>query len=254
MRNTSVAVNGVRLAYTDIGDGLPLVCLHGGMGVDANSLRVPGVLDLAGRGIRLLIPDQRGHGRSSRSVETCYTHATWADDVHQFVRALELQRFALLGHSYGGFIALEYARRWPQSLTHLILVATSAGPVAARAADISTDLDLRELFRRIWPQFFAGPDKRWPLFESLEFSADAYRAAFVRELAAYDLRDAVRRLDVPALLIVGREDPYLPHMEWLAANLPAAVLHVLDEVGHFPFVEAAELFTERVAAFLTGSP
>jgi proline iminopeptidase len=121
-------VNGVNLAYWDAGDGVPLLCLHGGMGIDSGSLRVPGILDLARRGIRLIIPDQRGHGLSSRNSQRDYTHATWAGDAHALAAFLGLPRIALLGHSYGGFIALEYAIRWPESLTHLILVATSAGP------------------------------------------------------------------------------------------------------------------------------
>jgi proline iminopeptidase len=250
---TNAAANGVRLAYSDIGHGIPLICLHGGMGVDSTSLRVPGVLDLAGFGIRLVIPDQRGHGRSSRSTGNGYTHDMWAADVHHLARVLELRRFALLGHSYGGFLALEYAKRWPESLTHLILVATSAGPISARVADVSTDVDLREHFRRVWPQFFFGANKHWPLLESLQFSAEAYRAAFARELPSYDVRDAIPDLRVPTLLIVGRQDSYLPDMQWLAANLPSATLCILNEVGHFPFIEAAELFTERVAAFLTGA-
>jgi len=64
----------------------------------------------------------------------------------------------------------------------LILVATSAGPVSVQIANISTDADLREHFRSVWPRFFAGPDKHWPLFETLQFSADAYTAAFTRAM------------------------------------------------------------------------
>jgi pimeloyl-ACP methyl ester carboxylesterase len=247
----TATVNGVRLAYSDIGHGLPLVCLHGGMGVDAGSLHVPGILDLARLGIRLIIPDQRGHGRSERSSQGDYSHQTWASDVHGLARALGLRQFALLGHSYGGFLALEYAKRWPASLTHLILVATSAGPVSAQAAPVGTDDDLREHFRSLWPRFFAGEDKHWPLFESLQFSAEAYTAAFARELPGYDLRGHVAGLDVSTLLIVGQSDPYGAHMEWLAMHLPRATLCTLDGVGHFPFVEAAASFRQRVAAFVT---
>jgi proline iminopeptidase len=243
-------VNGIRLSYSDVGHGVPLVCLHGGMGIDAGSLRVPGVQDLARRGIRLIIPDQRGHGQSERTGPTDYSHHTWAADVYELAQDLGLRRFALLGHSYGGFLALEYANRWPESLTHLILVATSAGPVCAPAATVATDADLREHVRSIWPRFFVRDDKHWPLFESLQFSVDAYAAAFVRELPRYDLRARIAGLDVPTLLVVGQSDPYREPMQWLARNLPKATLYTIDGVGHFPFVEAAELFTQRVAAFI----
>ena len=246
----TATVNGVRLSYSDIGHGIPLLCLHGGMGVDAASLHVPGILDLAQLGIRLIIPDQRGHGESERSAQSDYSHSVWAADVHVLAESLGLRKFALFGHSYGGFLALEYARRWPESLTHLILVSTSAGPVSAQAAAVVTDADLREHFRSVWPRFFVGDDKHWPVFESLQFSADAYTAAFARELPDYDLREHVAGLDLPTLLIVGQSDPYRVHMEWLAAHIPQPTLCTLEGVGHFPFIEAANQFRQRVAAFI----
>jgi pimeloyl-ACP methyl ester carboxylesterase len=62
-RRLPAAGTGIELTYWDAGSGVPLVCLHGGMGVDASALSVPGILTLAGQGVRLIIPDQRGHGR-----------------------------------------------------------------------------------------------------------------------------------------------------------------------------------------------
>lgn len=243
-------VNGIRLVYSDSGHGAPLLCLHGGMGVDSGALRVPGMLDLANRGIRLVIPDQRGHGASDRSPQTKYSHGTWVADARELALNLGLARLALLGHSYGGFLALEYALRWPDSLTHLVLVATSAGPVSVRAARVHTDVDLQEYFRGIWPHLFAGDNKYWSLFESLHFAADPYNAAFTRELPAYDVRGNVAAFTVPTLLVVGSRDPYLAPMQWLADHLPNASLRVVEGVGHFPFVEAAEQFTQMVADFI----
>jgi pimeloyl-ACP methyl ester carboxylesterase len=207
-------------------------------------------VDLAQLGIRVIIPDQRGHGKSERTAQSDYCHRVWATDVHDLAEALGLRQFALLGHSYGGFLAREYARRWPESLTHLILVATSAGPVAVHAAAVETDADLREHFRGVWPRFFVGAEKHWPLFESLRFSAEAYTAAFTRELPAYDLREHVAGLDLPALLIVGQSDPYRVHMEWLAEHLPKSTLCALEGVGHFPFVEAPNRFRQCIVPFL----
>jgi proline iminopeptidase len=77
-------------------------------------------------------------------------------------------------------------------------------------------------------------------------------AAFTCELPAYDLRERVPEIDVPTLLIVGRGDPYLTHMEWLA-EMPNATLCVFDAVGHFWFIEAAEPFRRTVAAFINAT-
>ncbi len=238
------------LFYTDVGRGTPLVCLHGGMGIDGATLRVPGLLRLGDRGVRVIVPDQRGHGRSDRSDEAHYTHDTWVHDVRDLIACADLGRVALLGHSYGGFLALEYAVRWPESLTHLILIGTSAGPLATAAAAVTSDDELRDRFREAWPHFFSGADKHWPLFATLRFSADAYTAAFVRELPRYDLREQLEALRMPVLLVAGADDWYCPQMEWLANRLPHATLAVFEGVGHLPFVEAEDRFVETVSAFL----
>jgi len=250
MHASTADVNGTTLTYVDIGRGVPLLCLHGGMGIDARSLLVPGLLALVDHGVRLIVPDQRGHGRSSRGSDAEYTHDTWARDAHALASHLGLGRLALLGHSYGGFLALEYAVRWPESLTHLVLVGTSAGPLGVRAQPVASDDEARQRFRAAWPHFFSGGEKHWDLFDALSFSAAPYNAAFTRELSRYDLRDRVASMTVPALLIVGRGDRYVVDMEWLADAMPNATLHVIEGAGHLPFVEAPTEFSERVAAFL----
>jgi proline iminopeptidase len=243
-------VKGARFAYTREGMGIPLICLHGGMGVNAASLRVPGIVGLVQRGCEVMIFDQRGHGDSSTAAPSGYTHEVWATDVFNLAHHFGWNKFALLGHSYGGFIALEYATRWPESLNGLVLVSTSAGPVAAEPASCFTGQDLRDYFARRWPEFFAGSDKHWEVFNLLRFSAAPYRAAFTHELPGYDLRPKVRTITVPTLLIVGSEDHYRPHMQWLAEELPSASLRVLANVGHFPFLEAPEAFLQIVSTFL----
>jgi pimeloyl-ACP methyl ester carboxylesterase len=142
------------------------------------------------------------------------------------------------------------AIRWPDVVTHLILVATSAGPVRVQFPVVDTDAGLREQFKARWPWFFHGENKHWDLFDSLTFTAGPFNAAFTRELPKYDLRDDVIRLETPMLLVVGRLDAYLPHMEWLADHAKHATLCVLNDVGHFPFVEVPDEFTRTVASFL----
>src|SRR5262249_40202311 len=75
-----MTVSGTELAYDEWGHGDPLVCLHGGMGIDSAYLKVPGVTGLAGGGRRVVVYDQRGHGASGRSAPREYTHARWAQD------------------------------------------------------------------------------------------------------------------------------------------------------------------------------
>jgi pimeloyl-ACP methyl ester carboxylesterase len=92
-------VAGATLAYQEWGEGDPLVCVHGGLGVDSAYLTIPGLLDLAGKGRRLILYDQRGHGGSSRSDLQSYTHARWAEDLRELMATVAPGPFALLGHS-----------------------------------------------------------------------------------------------------------------------------------------------------------
>lgn len=241
------------LAYSRDGSGTPLLCLHGGMGVDSATLSVPGICGLGQRGCEVITFDQRGHGGSSGAGPTEYTHQLWSTDAFDLTQHFRWTQFALLGHSYGGFIAIEYAVRWLQTLSHLILVSTSAGPVRTVAPTVFSEEELRNYFSQRWPQFFAGADKHWDLFQKIRFSAPAFNAAFGRELPAYDLRSRVRNISIPVLLLVGDKDHYRSDMEWLAGELPNALLHVFRNVGHFPFVEAQDAFLDIVADFLAGN-
>jgi proline iminopeptidase len=245
-----VAVAGTTLACEAWGRGVPLVCLHGGLGVDSAYLKVPGLLDLAGDDRRVLVYDQRGHGASGPADPAEYTHARWAEDLRELAGALGLGRFALLGHSYGGFLALEFAARYPQRLAALVLVGTSAGPVSATPPPIRDDAGLRGFFRDRWPHFFAGPDKHWQVFGRLTFSRGPFEAAFRRELPRYDLRGRVAGLAVPTLLVAGGEDHYVADLEWLAGRLPRSRLAVFPGVGHLPFLEEPEAFRAAVDGFL----
>src|SRR5262245_61499526 len=133
-----IRLDDVDLAYQTWGRGEALIGLHGGMGVDSAYLKVPGVLRLAGDR-RIVLFDQRGHGASGRSAPEDYTHIRWVQDLRDFAAAVAPGTFSLLGHSYGGFIALEFALRWPHLLEALILVGTSAGPVAFSPPQVPDD-------------------------------------------------------------------------------------------------------------------
>lgn len=247
-------VNGCRLRCREWGAGAPLICLHGGMGIDGSYLDCAALRRLANEGIRVIVPDQRGHGRSGRTGEATYTHATWVEDVGQLADRLGLDRFALMGHSYGGFIALEFALRHGHRLGHLVLVGSSAGPVdSSRFAVVADDRELRDALRRRWPSLFAAEEKHWPVFERLRFSAAAYNAAFRRELPRYDLTDWLGELRVRTLLISGSRDGYAQDMKRMLSRIPGARLEIIEEAGHMPFLEAPERFTRMLAGFL-GEP
>jgi proline iminopeptidase len=118
-----VDAHGVLIYYTELGQGSPLVVVHGGPGAD-HTYFLPWLLPLA-RTHRLIFIDERGSGRSQRLQDTSlYTVETMADDLEDVRVALNLGKISLLGHSYGGALAEAYALKYQQNLSHLILNST----------------------------------------------------------------------------------------------------------------------------------
>jgi pimeloyl-ACP methyl ester carboxylesterase len=103
-----VETEGTRLFVAERGGGpLPLFVLHGGPGLDHTMFGAH--LDALGERCRLLLVDQRSQGRSDPAPEATWTLAQMAADIAGLARALELDRYAVLGHSFGAFVALQHA-------------------------------------------------------------------------------------------------------------------------------------------------
>lgn len=116
-------VNGVRLFCREVGQGRPCLLMHGGLGLDHAHLHP--WLDPLGDVLRLIYYDHRGNGRSERPFQRTWPRTELTADAETLRRELGLGRIVLFDHSYGGFLAPEYALRYPGSLSHLILADTA---------------------------------------------------------------------------------------------------------------------------------
>jgi proline iminopeptidase len=120
-----VVTNGTTLHYEVDGDRRPCVVLHGGLGLDHVVYRR--TLEPLTDTLQLVYVDHRGNGQSASGDLATVTIEQLADDVAALADALGLERFLLFGHSYGGFVAQEFALRHPDRVEALILVDTTPG-------------------------------------------------------------------------------------------------------------------------------
>src|SRR5512136_1148522 len=118
---SNMQIRDVSLFVKVMGQGYPLVLMHGGPGLDHTSL-LP-LQPLADQ-FTLIFYDHRCNGRSEGAEVSSMTFENLTADADALRQTLGFDKWAVLGHSFGGQVALEYALRYPDSLSHLILVDT----------------------------------------------------------------------------------------------------------------------------------
>lgn len=273
MLETTRHVNGVALYERRTGEGPPVVVLHGGPGAHHDYL-LPG-FDRLAEGRTLIYYDQRGGGRSpvERSVPVGWREQVADLEALRGVWAIE--RLTITGYSWGGLLALLYATEHPTRVERLGLVSAAPPWREARAdfesrfAARNLTAELQEARKNLRESGLReqDPDRyRQKVFE-LSVAAYFYDPARARELTPfritgrtqeevwaslgdYDLRPALARLQVPAIVLHGDSDPIPLYSAETTAQLLKAPLHVLERCGHVPYVEALEPFTRLLREFL----
>lgn len=260
---------------TTHGDGVPML-VAGGIHLDHGYLRP--WLDPLGESAELAFIDLPGTGRSREGAAVeALEHADWADAIDRVREGLGHDRALMFGHSYGGYLALEYALRHPDRLRGLVLCATAPAfdyaeaalataqamgepdrfdaLVGALSGPIADDAALGDVWRTILPLYFHryDPDAARDMDERTSYSAAAFNRAFFACLPRYDVTDRLSEIDAPTLVLAGRHDWIAPPdhgAERLHAGLPRSERVVFERSGHFPFVEEPERFTAVVREWL----
>lgn len=281
-----VVVNGVRLWYRIAGraSGIPVLYLHGGPGEGSRSFSKYAGPPLE-RSLRMIYLDQRGSGHSERPWRKDYSMDLLVSDVEELRRLWGVPRIALIGHSVGTIIAMEYAARYPEHVSRLVLAA--AGPDLPATFNVQCDRLARlnpDVYERAkaaaepgsgrkcnvyGDAFPAGglqafvngnmfPDRRTETLVNQADAEDGLRntgelsnALIAQGLLEYRFRQP-KRLTMPVLIVAGGKD-YQANLEpqrMLAAQLPHARLVAYPDSGHFMFVDQPERFARDLTSFL----
>lgn len=262
--------DGRRLAYRRSGEGPALILLHGWA---MSSVVFAEVMAELERDFTVLAPDLPGHGQSDPGPG--YGCQALANDLAEWISALDLQAADLLGWSMGGEVALALTASAAvrRRLRALVLVATTPRFVAAEdwtAGLPATQVralarDLRRSYLKTMGDFFSlqfqGETLAAERYQQiLRFAVRAGRLpapevalAGLETLATEDWRNLLPQLPLPTLVIHGGLDPIVLAAagEFLAATIPQATLELWPEVGHAPFLSAPQRFCDRLRTFLS---
>jgi proline iminopeptidase len=260
----TVSVKDAELFYSTRGAG-PSCLVLSGIGTRPYVLQTPTALSDR---FRLVYVDLRGSGRSTGEAPDL-TFDRLAEDLEAIRLDLGLDRVAVLGHSILGLLAIEYGRRCPGSVSHVIAVGTppigDMARVAAKAGaffeeDASEERKqiLRDNLARLpgdasrLQSLLAQTPKRFfdPHFDATPLFAEAIaRPELLMHVMGtlaptWDVTVGSSALSVPIFIAHGRFDYVVPHVLWdgIPARLPNATLQIFDHSGHQPFFEEPDAF------------
>ena len=281
MTESFSTADGRMLTYRREGDGPVLVCHPGGPGFSSTYLADFGGL---GESFTLVFFNPRGTGGSDRTQT--YALGDYVSDLEELRVQLGLDEMNLLGHSHGGFVAIDYASQYPGRLRRLVLSCTAArfhepqqramaeakdkrrdepwyedanaALEREEAGDFSNDEELAELVVRELAFYFAHYDDSARAFVRAHLAVelpnpDPLKYFNEHEFTTLDLRPNLARIEAPTLVLTGADDFICGPV--CAADLSSAIAGaetlILDECGHFPYFEQRDRFRTEVTRFLT---
>jgi pimeloyl-ACP methyl ester carboxylesterase len=255
----SLQVPGATLYYEDAGGtGWPVVFLHPASG-SAASWQYQ-LEPFAQHGYRCIRYDLRGWGRSQPNPDSVDT-GCMSDDLAALVDTLDLSRFSLIGAAYGGFGALDYAMRFPDRLSALVLSGTQAGisdPMYVSVRERVVGAPIRALpleLRELGPSYRTRDPAGVERWLAVAHSAGEPPVSARQRMAVQISLPMLSRLHVPTLLIAGGADLLAPPelMRLFAAGIPSHRFVVFGEAGHCVHWEQPDGWNREVLEFLSAS-
>lgn len=248
--------NGVRVHYTEDGQGEPVILIHG---IAANSdlnWRRPGVIRALARDFRVIAIDLRGHGRSAQPLDAAQYGTEMAEDVVRLMDHLGIEKAQVAGYSLGGFVLLKLVTMHPDRITSAAFCAAgwknpedpspipnpytppSAAAVARAVHYAAAGPEPRTLFNRV--RSWVGD----------HIGNKAARKALKKSYPQLAVsRAELERIQTPGIDLIGSSDGFLPLAKDLEKNLPAIKLVMFDGANHFtlPFYPS---FKKALRSFL----
>ncbi len=272
-----INIGDARLYVETEGEGIPLVLLHGGPGGTHHYFH-PWFSRAAGFS-RVIYYDQRGCGLSDYRQGEGYTIRQAASDLENLRKALDVEKWVVLGYSYGGLLAQLYATKYPENLAGMVLVSSAisvnieleptrqgnfiSDEEKTRMQEINEMSGLSKeqiLYNRYlngdWKrQFYYRPSKeRLAEFARYEWDQHRnFRPQLIQSVIELDLKDAFLDFHIPTLIFESKWD-----LTWntdkpgiIQDQHPEAEMIILENSGHSPFEDQPDVFFEELKRFIS---
>lgn len=259
-----MTVNGINLYYEMVGQGFPVVFCHGYKGSHFEwALQVP----VFSRDYKVIVMDHRGHCLSEApSSKDDYSIPIFARDVYELLKLLNVEKCCLVGHSMGGFVALQFIIDYPEMVKALILVDTGAKieviseynqyMESQRRIALEEGLEATFEYSVLHDPLTQKAIERYPYKREimkqklLNTSVEAYVYGIEAIAEWGGAVEHLRHISVPTMVIVGQDDEdFLEMAEKMAESIPNAQLCIIPGAGHSPQEDMPVVFNQLLMRF-----
>lgn len=276
-----VSTEGAELYCRLFGQGDPIIIIHGAPALTQDYL-LPYLADLSENNL-VIFYDQRGCGRSTgKLVDEDINVSTFVQDIEAIRKMLNVNQVTLLGHSWGGFLAMSYTIQYPTKVDKLILLDTMPASqdeftqfieeVMRRLAPIHDELQLLEAtelyqsgdpqtiekqLKMVFQTYFYDPENVNKLHFNI--SGDAFRRGskvftlLCNQifLKPYDIYSDLSKIQSPTLVVHGDADPISYKMaEHIHQTIPNSQFALIECCGHFPYAEKPQIMFPVIKKFI----
>lgn len=250
-----IEVFGLKISYSDTGYGKNILILHGWGSRHTSWIEVQ--RNLVKKGFRVIVPDLPGFGKSEEPINL-WGLKEYSEFVREFAKVVNIEKYAIAGHSFGGRIAIDYSTRYPEDFKRLILIS-AAGVVRRRK--IRTKILL--IFTKIGNFVFSLPALSFArayvtkIWYTLSGEKDYYRAshmmkAIMQKVLDEELKSYLPNIFVPTLILWGEKDVATPLSDGIIIheNIPKSSLHVFKGMPHALNFKNPDGIAEKIVEFL----
>ncbi|MBT8310680.1 MAG: alpha/beta fold hydrolase [Flavobacteriaceae bacterium] len=276
-----VSIDSTKMYYSIFGSGDTLVVLHGGPGLSHKYLK-PQLDSLLSSNFTLLYYDQRGSGWSEGTKDTLKLNMqTFISDLDEIRRHFKLSELNLVGHSFGGLLAMHYGITFPDKLNSLVLIDTDAASYELRTPYQIKTINARlteeqniyldsiseseayknfdvsaydKYYKTFLTSYFANPKDTLHLsmgFDSISIPKIGVTGPSIRrDLGQYDIHDQLDKILCPTLILHGTESVFsVDGAKAINNELANSELHLFEDCGHFEYIEAPNKFKLLIEDF-----
>jgi len=255
VKEEKILINGIETNFKIAGEGEPLLILHGWGGSSGSWIEVQKIL--ANNRFKVIVLDLPGFGKSI-SPPVPWSVKDYSNFVLKFIEKIGLEKIILMGHSFGGRIAIKFSNLYPEKLKNLIL-CSSAGIKHSLTLGQKIILNL-SLFgnflfsKKLLKRF---KDVARNIFYSFLRKKDYAKAKGMmketfQKVVAEDLRTELPEIKTRTLIIWGQKDKAVPLKDayLMKEKIPQSTLEILSKTGHTPNLEEPEKLAEIILNFI----